>query len=96
MKSTTIDIQKVEKGWKSRGFEGGLWIDPPGQVWKDYIHGVDELVMLVQGEVEIDMEGATHTLEIGKELLIPADTYHTVRTSGRGGSQWLYSYKKRN
>jgi quercetin dioxygenase-like cupin family protein len=93
MKQESVNIQKIEKEWRSRGFQGGLWVDPPGQVWKDYIHHVDELVMLVEGEVEIEMEGTAYLLETGEELLIPADTYHTVRNIGKEESRWLYSYK---
>ena len=83
MKKESVNIQKIEKEWRSLGFQGGFWVDPPGQVWKDYIHDVDELVMLVEGEVEIEMEGTTHLLQTGEELLIPADTDHTVRNIGK-------------
>jgi len=93
MKDLSIDIQKVEKEWRSRGFQGGLWVDPPGQIWKDYIHDVDELVMLVEGKVEIEMNGSSYILQMGQELLIPANTYHTVRNKGQGTSRWLYSYR---
>lgn len=89
-----VDIQKIEKEWNSRGFAGGLWVDPPGQIWKDYVHNTDELVMLIAGEVEIDMEGAALLLHIGEELLIPANVYHTVRNIGRSESRWLYAYKR--
>jgi cupin 2 domain-containing protein len=93
LKNQSVDIQKIEKEWKSRGFQGGLWTDPPGQVWKDYIHNVDELVRLIDGEVEIEMEGSTYLLQIGEEILIPANTYHTVRNIGKEKSRWLYAYK---
>jgi cupin 2 domain-containing protein len=93
LKNQLVDIQKIEKEWRSRGFQGGLWMDPPGQVWKDYIHNVDELVMVIDGEVEIEMEGSTYLLQIGKEIVIPANTYHTVRNIGKEKSRWLYAYK---
>ncbi|MBI1824056.1 MAG: cupin domain-containing protein [Nitrospirae bacterium] len=76
-----------------RGFRGSLWIDPPGQVWRNYIHDVDELVMLVEGEVEIEMNGLSFHLKRGEEFLIPAYCDHTVRNAGKGRSRWLYSYK---
>jgi quercetin dioxygenase-like cupin family protein len=89
-----VDIQKIEREWNSRGFGGGLWIDPPGQVWKDYVHKTDELVMLIDGEMEIEVEGAAILLRIGEELLIPANAYHTVRNIGKSESRWLYAYKR--
>src|SRR5689334_6463567 len=46
-----MDRAAVERSWKERGFSCGLWGDPPGQVWEDYVHDVDELVMVLDGEV---------------------------------------------
>ena len=85
----------VEKDWHGRGFSCDLWIDAPGRVWRDFIHETDELVMLVEGEEEFEMNGQKHRLEIGQELLIPAGTYHTARNVGRSTSKWLYGYKRR-
>jgi cupin 2 domain-containing protein len=94
MNDRLVDIQQIESNWNTRGFHGGLWIDPPGQVWEDYIHDVDELVMLVDGEVEVELLGSTHRLRPGEELFIPAQTVHTVRTVGSGRSRWLYAYRR--
>ena len=41
-----VDQQSVAVSWRSRGFSCDLWVDPPGQVWADYLHEVDELVMV--------------------------------------------------
>jgi mannose-6-phosphate isomerase-like protein (cupin superfamily) len=91
----TVDQRAVEKEWHARGFSCDLWIDAPGRVWRDFIHETDELVMLVEGEEEFEMNGQIHRLEIGQELLIPAGTYHTARNVGRTTSKWLYGYKRR-
>ncbi len=90
----TVDQKAVEKDWNARGFSCDLWIDAPGRVWRDFIHETDELVMLVEGEEEFEMNGQIHRLEIGQELLIPAGTYHTARNVGRRTSKWLYGYKR--
>jgi uncharacterized cupin superfamily protein len=90
----TVDQKAVEKDWNARGFSCRLWIDAPGRVWRDFIHETDELVMLVEGEEEFEMNGQIHRLEIGQELLIPAGTYHTARNVGRSTSKWLYGYKR--
>ncbi|MFZ1866157.1 MAG: hypothetical protein WAU39_18185 [Polyangiales bacterium] len=47
-----VDQQSVAADWRSRGFSCDLWVDPPGQVWADYVHEVDELVMVVVVEEE--------------------------------------------
>ena len=73
----------VAKDWWLRGFSCDLWVDPPGQVWSDYVHDVDELVMVLEGEVEFQMKGRQWRPEPGKEVLIPARTTHTVCNVGK-------------
>lgn len=90
-----MDRIKVEKDWKQRGFSCGLWIDPPGQVWEDYQHDTDELVMVIEGDVEFEFEGKKHRPKVGQELLIPAKVLHSVRNLGHKTSRWLYGYKKK-
>jgi quercetin dioxygenase-like cupin family protein len=84
----------VAEGWRERGFSCGLWIDPPGQVWAEFVHDVDELVMVVRGEVEFEIDGVVHRPGPGEELLIPARAKHTVRNIGATESRWLYGYKR--
>jgi len=92
--SVGLDQVAIERSWDERGFSCGLWIDPPGQVWRDYVHDVDELVLVVEGEVEFEIGGHAHRPPRGAELLIPARTRHTVRNLGRGESRWLYGYRR--
>lgn len=89
-----IDQQAVAEGWRRRGFSCGLWVDPPGQVWADFVHGVDELVMVVEGQVELEIDGELHRPEPGEELLIPARAVHTVHNVGGTESRWLYGYRR--
>ncbi len=89
-----VEQDAVARRWRERGFSCGLWVDPPGQVWEDYVHDVDELVMVVEGEVELEIEGKVHRPAPGEELFIPARARHTVRNVGRGESRWLYGYQR--
>ena len=89
-----VDQQSITASWRSRGFSCDLWVDRPGQVWADYVHDVDELVMVVAGKVEFAIDGATHRPEVGEELLIPARAPHTVRNVGGTESRWLYGYAR--
>jgi quercetin dioxygenase-like cupin family protein len=89
-----VDQEAVARAWRERGFSCGLWIDPPGQAWEDYVHPVDELVMLVEGAVEFEVDGAVHLPHVGQELLIPARARHSVRNRGPGESRWLYGYAR--
>ena len=67
VKDAHINRGKVERDWRVRGFSCGLWIDPPGQVWRDFTHHVDELFMVVEGEVELEMPGRTFRPAIGNK-----------------------------
>lgn len=90
-----VDRTQVGKNWKSRGFNCDLWVDPPGQVWEDYVHSTDELLMLMEGKLELEMQGKTLHPAIGEEVLIPAHTSHSVRNTGGTTARWLYGYKAR-
>lgn len=90
-----VDQRQFEKDWAERGFSCGLWIDPPGRVWADFVHDTDELVLLLEGEEEFEMDGRNFRLKPGAELLIPAGTRHTARNIGGVTSKWLYGYKLR-
>lgn len=91
---SAVDEEKVKKDWAARGFSCDLWVDAPGRMWSDFVHDTDELVMLVEGEEEFEMNGKKYRLQVGEELLIPAGTYHTARNVGKTTSRWLYGYKR--
>lgn len=90
----SIYRQAVASEWRARGFSCDLWVDPPGQVWEDYRHATDELVMPVVGRLELEFEGRCVRPAPGEEVLIPAGVCHTVRNIGGTTAQWLYGYKR--
>jgi mannose-6-phosphate isomerase-like protein (cupin superfamily) len=81
--------------WARRGFSCDIWTDAPGQVWRDFVHATDELVMPLEGEIELEFGGKIFRPRIGEEVLIPAGVRHTVRNVGRNVSRWYYGYKRR-
>lgn len=87
------DVTRVESDWLSRGFSCEVWTDPPGQVWADFVHGVDELVMTIEGDVEFEFGGKTFRPRPGEELMIPASASHTVRNVGNSISRWFFGYR---
>ena len=90
-----MNIESVRQDWRNRGFSCDLWVDPPGQCWEGYVHATDELVMIVEGEVEFEIEGVIHRPDPGEELFIPAGAVHSVRNLGRTQARWLYGYGRR-
>ena len=89
------DSEAIAASWRMRGFSFGVWVDPPGQVWKDFIHAADELVMLADGEIELSFGGRTLRPSSGEEVLIPAGAAHTVRNTGTRSNRWFYGYRLR-
>lgn len=89
-----MDWKQIESDGHERGFGCDLWTDPPGQAWEDFDHSVDELVMVVEGVLEIEMQGISLHPEIGEEVFIPADVPHSVRNVGGTTARWLYGYKR--
>ena len=84
----------IKKNWTSRGYSFGIFQDPPKQVWANFVHKTDELVVLAEGEIEIEIEGKVHQLRIREEVFIPANASHTVRNIGSKENVWYYGYKK--
>ena len=86
---------KIRENWESRGYSFGIFKDSPGQVWADFIHRTDELVVLAEGDIEIEIEGKSQQPQIGEEVFIPANAIHTVRNIGKTNNVWYFGYKKR-
>ena len=83
----------IKRDWHSRGYSFGVFRDPPGQVWADFVHQTDELVVLAEREIEVEIEGKSQRPQIGEEVFIPANTVHTVRNVGQTNNVWFYGYK---
>ena len=86
--------ETLSEEWAARGFSCGLWTDPPGQCWENYVHDSDELVVVCEGEIEFEMNGQKQILKPGQEMFIPAGVYHSVRNVGGTVAQWYYGYKR--
>lgn len=88
--------EKIAQEWHLRGFSCDVWVDPPGKRWEDFVHDVDELFLLVKGEVELVIAGKTILPKVDEVILIPANTKHSIRNLGATDSRWLYGYKLKN
>ena len=52
-----MNSDHIKRDWHSRGYSFVVFRDPPGQVWADFVHQTDELVVLAEGEIEVEIEG---------------------------------------
>lgn len=89
------DTESIAREWRARGFGCDVWSDPPGQVWADFVHASDELLMLVDGEIELRFAGQVLRPAPGEEVFIPAGASHTVINVGTCRNHWLYGYRGR-
>ncbi|MBL6706829.1 MAG: cupin domain-containing protein [Planctomycetaceae bacterium] len=89
----TLDRRQITDNWKSRGFSCELWTDTPGQRWEDFAHATDEVVVVLEGEMEFEVEGVVQHPEPGEELFIPAGAVHSARNIGDSTARWLFGYR---
>ena len=90
-----MNPDQIKKDWNSREYSFGVFKDPPGQVWPDFVHRTDELVVLAEGEIEVEIEGKVQRPQIGEEVFIPANAVHTVRNVGQTNNVWFFGYRNR-
>jgi quercetin dioxygenase-like cupin family protein len=88
-----LNQQQVSSDWAARGFSCGLWVDPPGQRWEDFTHRTDEVVVILEGQMEFEIDGEVSHPKIGEEIFIPAGVVHSVRNIGASTARWLYGYR---
>ena len=88
-----MNQEEIREDWNERGFSFGIFRDPLGQVWADFVHRTDELLVLAQGEIELEIDGKTQRPPIGEEVFIPANAIHTVRNVGNTNNVWYYGYR---
>jgi len=74
-----LNPDQIKHNWRSKGYSFGVFRDPPGQVWADFVHRTDELVVLAEVEIEVEIEGKAQRPKIGEEVFIPTNAVHTVR-----------------
>ena len=74
-----MEQDKLKQNWESRGYSFGIFKDPPGQIWADFVHKTDELIVLAVGEIKIEIEGKSQRPQIGEEVFVPANATHKVR-----------------
>ena len=64
-----MDSDQIKQDWNSRGYSFGVFRDPPVQVWTDFVHQTDELVVLAEGEIEVEIEGKLYKPKIVEKCL---------------------------
>ena len=87
-----VDQGQVAADWRARGYSCGLFIDPPGREWNDFVHETNELVTVEEGRLELTVGDQCVIAEPGDEVFIPARRMHSVKNVSDGTTRWLYGY----
>lgn len=87
-----VSAEAVAEDWRARGYSCGRFVDPPGQEWNNFVHQVNELVMVEQGRLEMSVGDHSFIVEEGDEVFIPKGAVHSLKNIHGGVSQWLYGY----
>ena len=88
-----LSHETVGAAWGRDGFDCALWVDPPGREWLDFVHETDERVVVMEGVLEFEVEGAHALLSPGDEVLIPAGSRHSVWNRGETTARWFFGYR---
>ena len=89
---TPIDRAAVAADWAKRGYSCGLFVDPPGQEWNNFVHNCNELVMVAEGRLEMSVGDQSLIAEEGDEIFIPEGAVHSLKNISGGVTKWLYGY----
>lgn len=83
----------VAEIWGRDGFSCELWADPLGRKWIGFVRLTDERVVVKEGLLEFEVEGARGMLGPDDEVFIPARSRHSVRNRGSSTARWFYGYR---
>lgn len=87
-----LNREEVARSWKEQGYSCDMFIDPPGREWNDFVHATNEVVTVVEGKLQMTIEGEEAIAEPGDEVFIPKNAYHSVKNIHHGMTKWLYGY----
>jgi mannose-6-phosphate isomerase-like protein (cupin superfamily) len=94
-RATRISRERVQREWGEQGYRCDLWVDPPGSIWADFVHDVDERILVLDGSLILEMNGRVLSLGPGDEMTIPAGVRHTLRNAGEGVARWMRGHLQR-
>jgi quercetin dioxygenase-like cupin family protein len=65
---------------------------PQGVSVGKHTHPGEEVAYVMQGTLQVEIEGATKTVKAGEPFLIPAGKIHDAKNIGTGPAQVLATY----
>ena len=90
--STPVEPERVASDWHQRGYSCGTFEDAPGRAWRDFTHDSNELITVLEGRLQLTLDGVDMILGPGDEALIPRRCLHSVVHVAATRTVWLYGY----
>ena len=87
-----VDHGEVSRAWSEQGCNCVTRADPPGQDWRDVAHGSDEVLVVIEGGLEVEMHGVRYALQPGDEMFIPREAPYRIRNAAMQETRWFHGH----
>jgi len=94
MSEEELRLESICSSLRRDGFIPTPWEADPGEVHPNNTHSRDEVVYLLEGRLELTVNGKSHHLTEGDRILIPAGISHDLRVMGDGPVQFVSAIRK--
>jgi len=87
-----VSVEATRTYWAEQGFSFGVFRDPAGQEWNDFVHDTDEYVLVAEGTLQVRVGAEGSDVQAGDLVCIPKGVRHSLKTTSANGSVWFYGY----
>ena len=75
---------------RQEGFEPAKIEDPPGRTYPEHSHATARLLVILQGDMDITVQGVHYSAEPGDRIFVPGNAQHKA-IAGRHGCTDFWS-----
>lgn len=94
--SVPVDKSRVETDWNARGYTCDWMMDSTGREWRDCRHQSNAVLAVVDGTLEVIVNGVKSVLQPGDEMTVPKGALHHLKNVDPTTSRWLYGFSTRD
>ncbi len=85
IRSAMDNKEQIKQRMMAEGFSIiNEYNDPPNEFFPDHDHPGDQLLVVLEGSIEIAMNGKVSTLKPGDEITFPAKVMHSAKVGSEG------------
>lgn len=78
-------IEQIKSRLHKEGYSIiNVYDDPPNEVFEEHSHAGDQLMVIVSGEIEVEMNSQASLLKAGEEMYFPAGVLHSAKVGVDG------------